>query len=75
MALTMVLNITALNPDKKKKGSTGIIAPTANNKNEVTAASIAEPLRSSVFMPNSSLTNISCALLLSLMISEVISQA
>ena len=41
-------------PDMKKNGATGIIAPSANRKNEAPAAPHAEPPNSSGLIPNSS---------------------
>ena len=59
--LKIVLTRIAFMPTKKKNGAKGMIAPMANNKKEVIAASIAEPFKSSLLMPNSSLIKISCA--------------
>ena len=52
IALNEVLIITAFIPPKKKKGITGITAPMAKSTKEVIAASIAEPFKSSEFIPN-----------------------
>ena len=53
--LETALAIIAVEPPQKKKGNNGNIAPIANNTNEETAASIAEPFNSSALIPNSCL--------------------
>ena len=54
--LEIALAIIAGVPPKKKNGKSGKTAPIANNINEETAASMAEPFSSSELMPNSSFT-------------------
>ena len=61
IALNNALIKMAFIPPKKKNGITGRIAPIAKSKNEVIAASIADPFKSSILMPNSSFTKISWA--------------
>ena len=46
-ALRAELHNTAVMPVLKKNGITGIMAPTANRKKEASAASMAEPCKSS----------------------------
>ena len=59
--LTTIEATTAPRPDAKKNGESGTIAPRANRKNDVSAATQAEPPSSSGSMPSSSRASVSTA--------------
>ena len=60
-ALKPMLMNTAVMPLAKMKGATGRMAPAANKKNDVMAASHAEPPSSLGSMPSSSRASVSSA--------------
>ena len=60
-ALTMIEATTAPVPEAKMNGKTGTIAPSAKRKNDVAAATQAEPPSSSGLIPSSSRASVSTA--------------